>query len=506
MNLLRTFPNDSNARVRKLTLERLERRLPLTASSEIDLSIYADLLAGLDPDQQEVLGNFLANLRSNSQHSGGIETLTPPRQTTPTLIPSTTGEVVRLRLDARDAKPTVGDTFMVDFYVKEFAKEAGFQRQADGLSGLFQATFDLQYDPSVIEPLTDGIFLDERFAGAARLSNDTAGVLRDVGGYINILTGIGTTEIPANSPDEFLLSSIPFRVLSTGNATITPIASDNGESFLVYGLDAPLPNANVTMSPLNLTVAADGEEPSPIVSPPPGISQAPNVVIAPIDNRAAPTGGSVDNGATLSDSRSQSNHDDDDDNKKVSFEAIDVLPTRSNRQSKSELTAAKTDEPDQSDDEGPSVRFWREFDLDLLDDEAAVSLFELHFRAFRLRLANDWRPADRPSDETGREPESVIDAGMADIALWLSDPRYRSWSDRAPTHGSQPTHVDEAIADVVLSDAAWQPRGKTADLQRLEFSEEVADNPDLALADLLRRFGDFDAKTKVPESESQSTD
>ncbi|MDA8745831.1 cohesin domain-containing protein [Rubripirellula amarantea] len=485
-------------------LERLEVRLPLAGDSSVDLSKFMEFLSQLDPQDQAAFGDILANLENQNA------ALKP---TEPVAVDAET-EVVRLRLDTRNSVPKVGEQFTVDIWIKDFSSETAIQLISKEATGLFQAKFDLSFNPDVVEPLVDQIVLDERYVGEASLSSDTAGLLQNVGGIIGALSGSALAELELNEDGEFILAKVPFRVIGTGNAEITPTPIQTGESFLIFGSDTPIPDSNVTLPSLNLTIDS-GPEDQPVVDSPADDSDSPPVV-TPIDFVQYPSYESLqrypDQSTEWMLSRLEwqsSNQDDIDDriNDDDAKDLADALPAKEDNPDSLPLDLQADQQPlaNKGDDEGEGeaesgnerVRFWREYDLDMLDDEAAVSLLELHFRVFQLRLAEEPSQPTSPRAETDHRPSLVIDAGMADISVWLANPNYRSWK-REP----QPKIVDKVITDAVLADDEWQPSGKTARLQRLETAEEVNQDPVVGQSDLFRRYGDVDAKTEIPESEA----
>ncbi|WP_145170774.1 hypothetical protein [Rubripirellula lacrimiformis] len=481
-----------------MNFERLELRLPLTAESNLDLSYLADLLADLsDPDQQLVGETTQVDVeRSGSD----LQTSGAERD----------AEVIRLRLDAGDARWDLGDTIDVNVFVRSSASVDGIVPYANGVSGLFQAKLDLSYDPHMVEPLVEQISVHDRFWGSARLDANQAGLLRDVGGLVWQFENPASNETATNGQGEFLLATVPFRVIQPGDVSITPVVDPDSESFLAFGSDFPVPASSVRFDPLVLNIGQSRLDVPAIDLI--GITSKDPIDLVPIAYLPIANSGPFARFEPSSSRlislihRSMDEDPDEDDRHESSEDAplkdVGVLDDDGRKRANDGAAGLSDfDLETRSEELEDSDRFWRHYDLKMLDDEFSVSLFELSFRSLRLQSSPDSPQSNGVRDQDDASFPSVIDAGLADISVWFTSPAYRSWqpSDR-------PQSRDVADSAFRSRSQTWEPRGKSAELRRLETAEEVANHVDWPQAELFRRLREaiLDQRTSLPAPDSTS--
>ncbi|MCO8121145.1 hypothetical protein NHH03_05305 [Stieleria sp. TO1_6] len=504
---------------RTLKIEQLELRLTLDGgfASEIDrLRAMVEMLkteaapsdGWTSTDVQTISGfleDFIAKKSELFNSLGGTVDLSPPATARGT--PS-----VEVQLESRGRVGAAGDQFMIDLFVMDsFTDLETGQFQFDR-RGLFQAKFDLQFDPAVVAPIVDQVQLHEKLSGNIGVITVDNGRLLNVGGT-NVVSSLA-------DPSDFVdgrmrIASIPFQAVGTGDAKIAANLTSDGESILIVGHDNPLPASRIAIAPLQFVIDFPNPDlPLPVVDEAfsggqmffshrhsPFLFQP--ATWLPVwfhDHAYLETTGRWIAVRQVTESRSIAKLEFMRDPSDVEPAVPAVGETQQESQSAEEvpLLAEDSDEVD--------GLFWRDFDLSLLDDEAAVSRFKLNFRSLRLRLGKECSSAESETSD-GRQrtekPPSVIDMGFADVSSWLSDPAYRSGNPGQQSNRAiNAVNADVAITDLPAANGNWQPRGKMANLSRLEVAGELGEE---AIAVQFERFGRSDsaiadAQTSVPEN------
>lgn len=454
-----------------------------------------------------------------------------------------------------------GEQFVVDIFVRESDAAIEFKDLNRRFFGIFQARVDLHFDSQVVQPLVDQVSYGQTFdeLHAAQLDAEN-GVFRNLGGIDSSYLGKTLVGQSTLSQTESLVATIPFTTIAEGDPAILPTTGPDGESFLGLGRNDPIPASDVQFrfDPFTIlaprpthSVSESHSEPTLVVAPltdpvvlplpqqssdeakPPRLSFDPsNEPSLDLDenlqstfdlqssdeSRGNPLQTRPPNRAREFDLQSVSISALDDPQSISAFPFDQYEPSVASVDPLTRSTIGRSTKLSEDDD---VIRFWRNFDLELLDDEEAPSPLEMQFRLFQLRVSKD---DDSTKPKTPRDlhdhlphVDSVIDAGLADITAWLLDGKYRSWTDSRGQARSQDTGLAEGQDDTHAAmerkekPTSWTAHADVAIAARLELVEETQVDPFAAHSELMRRYtGDvsdrIDINPSVPASDPIEAD
>ncbi|MEM6468580.1 MAG: hypothetical protein AAF802_03350 [Planctomycetota bacterium] len=370
---------------------------------------------------------------------------------------------IQFELQSEETTPGIGDRFRIilTFGVQE---DAPF----DSPAALFLANFDLVFDEQILRPLPDSLSTSDGlivFPSGAKFEN---GIVRDFGVTVESLDRDQAFEID-QSDESIELASLEFEVVGRGNTLVSLQPTARSETVLMFGFDEAVDEALLSLSPLPIEVSVlnDIREAESTFTPTlfePNSFATPSIFLsleARIDQAVAPRN------RELTQSRFPFGRnavfgvpetEERENEESGEFNPSEASDRKTKPSTKANDSSAEGAELESSSD-------WSDLDLSLLDSEFALSLLELHFRTLQIVLDPDSEHHPLPSTQNAK----VIDFGLADVTVWLTNPDFQAKSE----DDDRSSKADASGEDKSLEQPSWSPLGRIVAPTRIEIIESA---------------------------------